>query len=171
MDTLSTIDDCLTDNYTYLLKANKVNPIYTDLDAVTVKELFFKYSYTRKIDLQQKVQKIWKHNTLSYKTEKGFKSDKLYNLFKSYYGFITNPSTMVQQDITKYNSYDKGEIVAEKYDLHYDCNDNTDIIDINIVILRNALNRYCEKYGKNKPCSFSIKKQQFINILNDLNDL
>ena len=71
MDGLCTINEALLNQIVYLKNKNKADSIYTtDLDNNNIViELFFKYSYNKKINREQLIQKLWKNNMLNYRTE------------------------------------------------------------------------------------------------------
>lgn len=172
MDALTTLDEALTNQLTYLKKNDKLHSIYIKLESNSIKELFFKYGYNKKVNRQQILQKVWKNNFLTYKTERGHNSERLTSLFKIFFLFLTNPpplliqdSSSLMQDITKYDKPEEfNELIAEKHDLHYGYND-TDMIEISIFSLKLKLDQYVEKYGHTKPMTFSIKTSQFSELL------
>lgn len=119
---LSTIERNLMKLIIFLRETNKLNLCFKGFDENQIVDIYMTECCGKKINLEQKMEMtINKGTKPTYKTEKGYASSKLDNLFKDFYNFLVFTTDEIKQIVLN----NKVEIIDEKFNLDYD-NPNKD---------------------------------------------
>jgi hypothetical protein len=114
---LQSIEQVFINLINFLKYSNKLNECFDGFDNYQIKNIYIDDCCSKKIDLEQKVDMtINKGSRPTYKTERGYKSSKLNDLFTDFYIYLTNTPDQIKEIILNH----KVEIVDYKNNLDYD---------------------------------------------------
>ncbi len=162
--TLHSINYRLNELIRNVTDSNKLDSCFEFYDNNEIITLYMTEFYRKKINLDEKTIMIYnKYQKPIYKTEKGYKSDKLDNLFFNFYKFLVYPVDEYKERIRSYIKDKKIEIIDEKFNLEYDnpTRDN-DSVEIKFIRLLELLN---EAIKKSPNGSLNISKNVLMKIV------
>lgn len=162
--TLHSINYRLNELITNLTDSKKINSCFEFYDNNEIITLYITEFNGKKINLDEKTIMIFnKYNKPIYKTEKGYKSDKLDNLFYNFYKFLVYTPDEYKDRIKAYIKDKKIEIIDEKFNLEYDNpKRDYDSMEIKFIKLLEMLN---EAIKKSPNGSLNIAHKEIMKIL------
>lgn len=146
---------------TYLKNAGKLHSCFNQIEPNIIIDIYIENFAGRKINDEEKIQmEISKSSTKPiYKTQKGYKSNKLDNLFNDYYKFLTCPNESVETFISNEKLY----MIQEKYNLDFD---NPERDESKIILPISKLTElFIEASKKNPQQEFHMSNEQLKIIL------
>ena len=161
---LHSINYKLSELITHLKDSKKIDSCFELYDNNEIINIYITEFNGKKINLDEKINMIYnKYNKPIYKTQKGYKSDKLDNLFHNFYKFLVYPTDEYKERIKAYIKDKKIEIVDEKFNLEYDNpKRDYDSMEIKFIKLLEMLN---EAIKKSPNGSLNIAHKEIMKIL------
>ena len=158
---LETIQKVMHNLVNYLDENKKLQAYLIGIDPNIIINIYLENFAGRKINAEEKIQmEINKSNTKPiYKTQKGYKSNKLDNLFNDFYKFLSYPNESAETFIL----HEKLFFIQEKYDLEFD---NPEAEQGSILITVSKLAElFIEAAKKNPHQAFRMSNEQLKTIL------
>jgi len=145
----------------YLKESKKLQSYLIGIDPNIIIDIYLENFAGRKINAEEKIQmEINKSNTKPiYKTQEGYKSNRLGNLFNDFYKFLSSPNESVEAFIL----HEKLNMIQEKYNLEFE-NPEKDEGSILIVVSKLA-ELFIEATKKNPHQEFRMSNDQLKTIL------